>query len=63
MAENAITIVAQFNHAKLPVSTSHAWVRITVAPADAPMIAGTGPGTNMPRMGANRKNGTTSWAK
>ena len=45
-------IVSQFSQAKLPESTSHSWVTITIAAA---MLA-TG-------CGANSANGTTSWAK
>src|SRR5215218_3991495 len=46
------TMVTQFSQAKLPDSTSHSWVTITIAPA----IPATG-------CGANSANGTISWAK
>src|SRR3954470_9699009 len=46
------TIVTQFSQAKLPESTNHSWVTITIAPA----MPATG-------CGANSAKGTTSWAK
>ena len=45
-------MVRKFSHEKLPLSTSHAWVRMISAPA----IDATG-------CGVNKKNGTTSCAK
>ncbi len=63
IAENARTMVAQFSHAKLPVTTSHSCVAMMIPAATAPTIAGTGPGTHSPSSGANRNHGTTSCAK
>ncbi len=51
-AENARKIVMTLSQAKLPVSTSHSWVRSTMAAA-----------TDATGCGAKRKNGTISWAK
>ena len=45
----ASTIVAQFSHAKLPVTTSHSWVAMTIAAADrADDRRAPGPGTQSP---------------
>ena len=51
-AAKASTIAIQFSQAKLPLATSHSWVKMMM-PA-ATLASG---------CGANRKNGTTSWAK
>jgi hypothetical protein len=52
MALNARKIVTQLSHAKLPDATSHSWVITTIAAA-TPAIG----------CGANKPNGTISWAK
>ncbi len=52
IALTARMIVTQFSHAKLPDSTSHNCVTMTIAAA-----------TLATGCGANSANGTTSWAK
>src|ERR1700757_947269 len=51
-ALNARMIVTQLSQAKLPDTTSHSWVMTTIAAA-----------TLATGCGANKPNGTTSWAK